>query len=51
LSIVAIIRVAIIAAITRRSPNGTIAVADATLVSNQLKSDLQTDYQVIEITE
>lgn len=43
--------VEIIAAITRRARSGSIAVADAALVCNQLRSDLQTDYQVIEITE
>lgn len=40
-----------VAAITRRARNGSIAAADATLVCNQLRSDLQTSYQVIEITE
>lgn len=45
-----ITRVEIIAAITRRSRNGSIAAADAALVCNQLRSDFQTDYQVIEIT-
>ena len=47
----AITGVEIVAAITRRTRNGSITVKDATFVCNQLRSDLQTDYQVIEITE
>lgn len=49
--VAAITGVEIVAAITRRARNGSIATADATIVCNQLRSDLQTDYQVIEITE
>lgn len=49
--VVAITGVEIVAAITRRARHGSLAVADATLVCNQLRSDLQTDYQIIEITE
>jgi hypothetical protein len=49
--VAAITGVEIIAAITRRSRNGSIAAADAALVCNQLRSDFQTDYQIIEITE
>ncbi|MBD2460141.1 type II toxin-antitoxin system VapC family toxin [Oscillatoria sp. FACHB-1407] len=49
--VAAITGVEIIAAVTRRVRNGSIAVTDAKLVCNQLRSDLQTDYQVIEITE
>lgn len=49
--VAAITGVEIVAAITRRARNGSIAAADATLVCNQLRSDLQTSYQVIEITE
>lgn len=49
--VAAITGVEIVAAITRRARNGSIAAADAALVCNQLKSDLQTDYQIIEITE
>jgi predicted nucleic acid-binding protein len=49
--VAAITGVEIVAAITRRARNGSIVIADATLVCNQLRSDLQTDYQVIEITE
>uniref|UniRef100_A0A832H8E6 PIN domain-containing protein n=1 Tax=Oscillatoriales cyanobacterium SpSt-402 TaxID=2282168 RepID=A0A832H8E6_9CYAN len=49
--VAAITGVEIIAAITRRARNGNIAAADAAAVCNQLRSDLQTDYQVVEITE
>lgn len=49
--VAAVAGVEIVAAVTRRSRNGSIAAADAALVCNQLRSDLQTDYQVIEITE
>ena len=49
--VAAITGVEIVAAITRRARNGSIAVADAVLICNHLKSDLQTDYQVIEIVE
>jgi uncharacterized protein len=49
--VAAITGVEIVAAITRRARNGSIATADAAIVCNQLKSDLQTDYQVIEITK
>lgn len=44
----AITGVEIVAAVTRRARNGSIAAADAALVCNQLRSDLQTDYQVKE---
>jgi len=43
--IAAITAVEIVAAITRRARGGSISSADATLVSNQFKSDLQTNYQ------
>ncbi|HEY9623420.1 MAG TPA: type II toxin-antitoxin system VapC family toxin [Crinalium sp.] len=49
--VAAITGVEIVAAITRRARNGSVATADAALVCNQLRSDLQTDYQVVEITE
>ena len=49
--VAAITGVEIVAAITRRASNGSVTAADAALVCNQLRSDLQTDYQVIEITE
>lgn len=49
--VAAITGVEIIAAITRRTRSGSIKTADAAIVYNQLKSDLQTDYQVIEITQ
>ena len=50
--IAAITAVEIISAITQtRLVAGSISSADATLVCNQFKSDLQTDYQIVEITE
>lgn len=49
--VAAVTGVEIVAAITRRARNGSVTAADAALVCNQLRSDLQTDYQVIEITE
>lgn len=49
--IAAITGVEIIAAIARRSRGVSISVADATGIFNQLKSDLQKNYQIIEITE
>lgn len=49
--IAAITGVEIVAAVTRRSRGGSITVADAQLLCNQLRNDLQTDYQIVEITE
>ena len=49
--IAAITGVEIIAAITRRSRSGSISIADATMVRNQFRNDLQNDYQIVEITE
>ncbi|HBE20787.1 MAG TPA: nucleic acid-binding protein [Cyanobacteria bacterium UBA11149] len=49
--IAAITGVEIIAAITRRSRSGSISIADARLICNQFKTDLQKDYQIVEITE
>ena len=49
--IAAITGVEIIAAITRRSRSGSISSSDTTLVRNQVKNDLQTDYQIVEITD
>ncbi|AFZ18778.1 type II toxin-antitoxin system VapC family toxin [Allocoleopsis franciscana] len=49
--VAAITGVEIVAAITRRTRNGSISAADAKLVCNQLRNDLQTDYQVVEIIE
>ncbi len=43
--------VEIVAAITRRARGGGISVTDATAVCQQIRSDLQTDYQIIEMTE
>ncbi|MFN6527698.1 type II toxin-antitoxin system VapC family toxin [Nostoc sp. ChiSLP03a] len=49
--IAAITSVEIIAAITRRARGGSISITDATITRNQFKSDLQKDYQIVEITE
>ncbi|MEH2037957.1 MAG: type II toxin-antitoxin system VapC family toxin [Nostoc sp.] len=49
--IAAITSVEIVAAITRRSRGGSIIATDAIAVCNQFKSDLRSEYQVIEITE
>lgn len=49
--VAAITGVEIIAAITRRARSGSISAADAAMVCNQFRRDLQIDYQVIEITE
>lgn len=49
--VAAITGVEIVAAVTRRARSGSISAADAASVCNQLRSDLQTDYQIIEITE
>ncbi|ABA24589.1 conserved hypothetical protein [Trichormus variabilis ATCC 29413] len=49
--IAAITGVEIVAAVTRRSRGGSISFVDAKLVCNQFRKDLQTEYQVVEITE
>ncbi|MEH2270920.1 MAG: type II toxin-antitoxin system VapC family toxin [Nostoc sp.] len=49
--IAAITSVEIVAAITRRSRGGSIIATDAIAVCNQFKSDLRSEYQVVEITE
>lgn len=49
--VVAVSGVEIVAAIARRSRGGSISANDATIVCNQLRSDLETEYQIIEITE
>jgi uncharacterized protein len=49
--IAAITGVEIIAAITRRSRGGGIITTDSVAVCNHFKSDLVSDYQVIQITE
>lgn len=49
--IAAITSVEIIAAITRRARGGSISVSDATAICNQFRRDIQSEYQVIEITE
>jgi len=49
--IAAITPVEIIAAITRRARGGTIAQVDAVAACNTLRADLQTSYQVVELTD
>jgi len=49
--IAAITGVEIVAAITRRSRGGSITSPEATIVLNQFKNDLHTEYQIVEITE
>jgi uncharacterized protein len=49
--IVAITCVEIIAAITRRARGGSISLTDATATCNLFRSDLLSEYQVVEITE
>jgi uncharacterized protein len=43
--------VEVISAVTRRSRGGGISTTDAIAVCTQFKSDLQLDYQIVEITE
>lgn len=49
--IAAIAGVEIVAAITRRARGGSISATDATAACSQFRSDLQSEYQVVEITE
>ena len=49
--VAAVTGVEIVAAITRRARGGNISATDATAVRSQFRGDLQTDYQIIEITE
>jgi len=49
--IAAITGVEIVAAITRRARGGSISATDATAACSQFRSDLQSEYQVVEITE
>ena len=49
--IAAITGVEIIAAITRRARGRSIGATDATAACSQFRSDLQSEYQVVEITE
>ena len=49
--IAAITAVEITAAISRRSRAGSINIQDATIVYHQLKNDIESEYQVIEITD
>lgn len=48
--VAAITGVEIVAAITRRARGGSISGSDAALVCNQCRTDLQTQYQIVEIT-
>lgn len=47
----AITGVEIISAITRRAKSGSISSRDSIAIRNQFKEDMQSEYQVIEITE
>lgn len=49
--IAAITSVEMVAAITRRARSSSISAADAIAVCNQFRRDLQSEYQVLEITE
>ncbi|MBE9121535.1 type II toxin-antitoxin system VapC family toxin [Tychonema sp. LEGE 07199] len=49
--IAGITSVEIVAAITRRSRGRSINATDATAACNQFRSDLQSEYQVVEFTE
>ena len=49
--IAAITGVEIVAAITRRTRGGSISATHAAKACNQFRNDLQTEYQIIEITE
>ena len=49
--VAAVTGVEIVAAIIRRARGGDLSVTDATAVCNQFRGDLQTDYQIVEITE
>lgn len=49
--IAAITGVEIVAAITRRARGGSIGTVDATTACNQFRTDLQLEYQVIEVTQ
>jgi hypothetical protein len=49
--IAAITGVEIVAAITRRARGGSISAMDAMAACTQFRSDLQPEYQVVEITE
>ena len=49
--VAAVTGVEIVAAIIRRARGGNLSVTDVTAVCNQFRGDLQTDYQIVEITE
>jgi hypothetical protein len=49
--IAAITGVEIIAAITRRSRSRSISIADATLIRDQFKNDLQKNYQILTLSK
>ncbi|NMG08980.1 type II toxin-antitoxin system VapC family toxin [Brasilonema sp. UFV-L1] len=49
--IAAITGVEIVAAMTRRARGGSISVTDATAACNQFRSDLLSEYQIVEVTE
>jgi uncharacterized protein len=49
--IAAIASVEIIAAISRRARSGSLTAQDAMMICTQIKADLGTDFEIIEITE
>ena len=49
--IAGIAAVDITVAISRRSRDGSINIQDATMVYHQLRNDIESEYQVIEITD
>jgi uncharacterized protein len=49
--VAAITGVEIVAAITRRARGGTISTTDATAVCSKFRDDLETEYQILEITQ
>jgi uncharacterized protein len=49
--VVIVASVEVISAVTRRSRGGGISITDVIAVCTQFKGDLQSDYQVVEITE
>jgi uncharacterized protein len=49
--VAAVSGVEIVAAVTRRSRGGSVSTTDAAAVCRQLRSDLQIEYQILEITD
>jgi uncharacterized protein len=47
--VAAVAGVEIVAAVTRRARGGSISTTDATTVCSQLRSDLEAEYQILEL--